>query len=177
MRSKLKAERPLLAAAKPLTIGKLAQRAEVGVDTVRFYERAGLLPATARSAAGYRLYGEEAVARLRFIRRARAHGFSLQDAAELLRLSSDGSRRAVRKLAEQRLADLNTRIAELTRLRNSLHELVAHCDGVGTADGCPIVAALVPPEAPALNDAPPAAADSAPRVQRPRRGTKPGAGL
>ena len=85
---------------RPLTIGRLARRAGVGIDTVRFYERARLLPRPVRTASGYRTYGDADVERLRFIRRAKALGFTLDDIAELLTLSQGkGSRGAVKALA------------------------------------------------------------------------------
>ncbi len=97
-----------------LTIGKLATAGGVGIDTVRFYERAGLLKKPQRTAAGYRLYAESDAARLRFIRRAKALGFSLEAIAELLRLSDGGGRRgAVRALAERRLAEIEQKLSEL----------------------------------------------------------------
>jgi len=90
-----------------LTIGKAARQAQVGIDTVRFYERQGLLPAASRTASGYRLYTADDVDRLRFIRRAKTLGFSLDEIAELLRLNAGkGTRGSVRKLAQRRLEDL-----------------------------------------------------------------------
>lgn len=133
-----------------LTIGKLAQQVGVGIDTVRYYERAGLLPAAQRTAAGYRVYGEAAVRRMQFIRRARAHGFTLEDTAALLQLSQGGDRAEVRRLAQQRLADIERRLAELQALRDSLAGLVAGCHGHGDVDECPIVASLSPREAKAV---------------------------
>src|SRR5579884_3206703 len=126
----------------PLTIGKLAQNAGVRVDTVRFYERLGLLPPAARSASGYRLYDEGAVARLRFIRRAKALGFSLDDAAELLRLARGGTRPKVRAVAQARLEQIDAHLRELHALRAVLAELLGRCRGEGTVAGCPIVEAL-----------------------------------
>jgi MerR family transcriptional regulator, copper efflux regulator len=94
-----------------LTIGKLANAAEVGIDTVRFYERAGLLKKPPRTAAGYRRYAEPDVARLRFIRRAKALGFSLQEIGELLRLNDGGGHRgAVRAPAGEARARSPRRI-------------------------------------------------------------------
>jgi DNA-binding transcriptional MerR regulator len=130
---------------KPLTIGRLAQTVGVGIDTVRFYERAGLLPAADRSPAGYRLFGAAAVARMQFIRRARALGFSLDDAAELLKLADGGTRASVRRVAQRRLDEIEARLRELGALREALSALVDHCNGRGAVDGCPIIEALVPP--------------------------------
>ncbi len=128
-----------------LTIGKLADAAEVGIDTVRFYERAGLLRKPQRTAAGYRLYAETDAVRLRFIRRAKALGFSLEEILELLRLNDGGGRRgAVRALAEQRLSQIEQKLAELSRMRDTLRHLVHQCHGDGPLAGCPIIEAVLP---------------------------------
>lgn len=131
----------------PLTIGRLAAAAGVRIDTVRFYERAGLLKKPQRTAAGYRLYAEADAARLRFIRRAKALGFSLDEITELLRLNDGGGRRgAVRALAERRLAEIEQKLVELSRMRQTLRHLVHQCHGNGTLSGCPIIAAVLPAE-------------------------------
>lgn len=123
-----------------LTIGKLAKHSGVGIDTVRFYEREGLLPKAARTHSGYRLYTFNDVDRLRFIRRAKALGFSLEEIAELLSLNAaKGSRASVKKLAQQRLAGLDRKLAELTAIRDALAVLVKRCSGVGPLQGCPII--------------------------------------
>jgi Hg(II)-responsive transcriptional regulator len=128
----------------PLTIGRLASAAGVRIDTVRFYERAGLLKKPQRTAAGYRLYAQADAARLRFIRRAKALGFSLDEITELLRLNDGGGRRgAVRALAERRLAEIEQKLVELSRLRQTLRHLVDRCHGDGTLSGCPIIAAVL----------------------------------
>ena len=127
-----------------LTIGKLANVADVGIDTVRFYERAGLLNKPRRTASGYRLYAASDVARLRFIRRAKALGFSLEEIAELLRLNDGGGRRgAVRALAGRRLAEIEQKLAELSRMRDTLRHLISQCSGEGPLAGCPIIDAVV----------------------------------
>jgi Hg(II)-responsive transcriptional regulator len=128
-----------------LTIGRLAHAAGVGIDTVRFYERAGLLKKPQRTAAGYRLYAQSDAARLRFIRRAKALGFSLEEIAELLRLNDGGGRRgAVRALAEQRLSEIEQKLTELNRMRETLRDLVHQCHGDGPLAGCPIIEAVLP---------------------------------
>jgi len=127
-----------------LTIGRLASAADVGIDTVRFYERAGLLKKPPRTAAGYRLYAEADATRLRFIRRAKALGFSLEEIRELLRLNDGGGRRgAVRAIAAQRLAEIEQKLTELTRMRNTLSLLVEQCHGSGALAGCPIIEAVL----------------------------------
>jgi len=125
------------------TIGKIAGRAGVSVDTVRFYERNGLLPAPRRTASGYRLYADDTVGRLRFIRRAKSLGFSLEEIGELLRLNDGGEGRlAVRTLAENRLVEIEHKIADLDRIRGTLAHLIRECSGTGKVHGCPIIEAL-----------------------------------
>lgn len=127
-----------------LTIGTVAKRAGVPIDTIRYYEREGLLPEPLRRASGYRSYGEGTVAQLRFIRRAKALGFTLEEIRDLLALSADRQRgvKAVKQRAEERLAAIETRIAELQRVRDGLVELVASCPGQGAPEQCPILRAL-----------------------------------
>lgn len=127
-----------------LSIGQLASAAEVGVDTVRFYERAGLLRTPARSASGYRRYQPADVDRLRFIRRGKALGFSLEEIAELLRLNDGhGRRSAVRELAARRLAETEQKLRELTAIKTALSGLVQRCHGEGDLAGCPIIEAVL----------------------------------
>lgn len=124
-----------------MQIGQLARQAGVAIDTVRYYERQGLLPPPARQASGYRRYATEDVARLRFIRRAKDLGFTLQEIRDLLKLSAaqDGDRGEVRALAQQRLADIERRLEELEAMRAALAGLVQHCSGHGPIAGCPII--------------------------------------
>lgn len=130
-----------------LTIGQLAKRAGVGVETVRFYERQGLLPEPDRRASGYRQYDPAAAARLRFIRRAQQLGFTLKEVRELLALRDDpdATRANVRGQALAKVADIEARIAALTRMRDALLPLTAACDGHGPAAGCPILQAFDEP--------------------------------
>ncbi|EIM02090.1 heavy metal-responsive transcriptional regulator [Rhodanobacter thiooxydans] len=127
-----------------LTIGAVAKRVGVAIDTIRYYEREGLLPEPQRRASGYRSYGESAVVQLRFIRRAKDLGFTLEEIRELLALSADRQRgvKAVKQRAEKRLASIEQRIAELQRVRDGLAELVASCPGHGAPEHCPILRAL-----------------------------------
>lgn len=131
-----------------LTIGTVAKRAGVPIDTIRYYEREGLLPEPLRRASGYRSYNETAVSRLRFIRRAKDLGFTLEEIRDLLALSSDrsGGVKAVRKRAEQRLASIEARIAELVRIRKGLQQLIQACPGHGDPEQCPILRALADEE-------------------------------
>jgi len=136
---------------QPLTIGRLAKRAGVGIDTVRFYERARLLPKPGRTASGYRTYGADDVARLRFIRRAKALGFSLEEISELLTLSAArGGRASVKALAERRLRDLDAKIRELTVMRDTLKHYTHRCSGSGPLAGCPIIEAVLARDVPTL---------------------------
>jgi MerR family transcriptional regulator, copper efflux regulator len=123
-------------------IGKLAARAGVSIDTVRYYERSGLLAPQTRLASGYRRYSELQVSRLRFIRRAQELGFSLKDIRELLGLSKQRDVARVKRAAEKKLAEVEERLAALNRVRNGLARLVATCPGHGRAADCPILKAL-----------------------------------
>jgi Hg(II)-responsive transcriptional regulator len=129
---------------KPLTIGQIARRADVGVETVRFYERQGLLEQPDRRSSGYRQYTEDAVRRLQFIKRAKAVGFTLREIADLiaLRLDPTTTRAEVRKQAEGKLAAIDRKIDDLRRMRAALFRLVEACDGHGSLAGCPILDAL-----------------------------------
>lgn len=124
------------------SIGQLARRAGVGIDTVRYYERNQLLAPAGRLASGYRRYGDVELKRLRFIRHAKALGFTLAEIRGLLSLSSERNVAKVRRAAEARLADIERRLEELERMRNGLRELIAACPGHGRAEACPILNAL-----------------------------------
>jgi len=127
-----------------LTIGALAKRAGVGVETVRFYERRGLVRRPPRPGIGYRAYPEEAVGRIQFIRHAQALGFTLQETAALLalRLTAGSSCAAVRSRAAVKLADVERRLEHLGRIRDALEKLVASCPGRGALAACTILEAL-----------------------------------
>ena len=124
------------------SIGKLAESAGVAIDTVRYYERNGLLQPAGRLASGYRRYGEAELKRLRFIRRAKALGFSLEDIRTLLELSAERSVAKVKRAAQLKLADIEARIAELERVGAGLRKLIVACPGHGRAEACPILNAL-----------------------------------
>ena len=127
-----------------LTSGQLAKKAGVGVETLRFYEREGLLAKPARSGSNYRQYPAEAVERVQFIRRAQLLGFQLKDIKELLALRDDpdAGSRDVRDKAVAKLADIDQRIKDLEAMRTELTRLVAACDGSGPAAHCPIITAI-----------------------------------
>lgn len=134
-----------------LTIGAVAKRVGVAIDTIRFYEREGLLPEPMRRASGYRSYDEGTIAQLRFIRRAKQLGFTLEEIRELLALSTDRRLgvKAVKQRAQERLAVIEQRIVELQRVRDGLAQLVESCPGHGAPEQCPILRALTDEESPA----------------------------
>lgn len=133
-----------------LTIGKLARQVDLGVETLRYYERRGLLEPQRRTESGYRLYSNDARQRLQFIRRAQVLGFSLDEVAELLSLSDRPGQSAaeVKRLTQAKIADIETRILDLERMKSALSALEAQCPGhAGTTAECPILAALNQPAA------------------------------
>ena len=129
---------------KPLTIGQVARQAGVGVETVRFYERQGLLDEPARKESGYRQYARGVVARLRFIRRAKELGFSLKEIKELLALRVDPTTTCaeVRARAEAKVAAVEAKIQALRKIKRALRRLTAGCSGRGPVSECPILEAL-----------------------------------
>lgn len=131
-----------------MKIGELAKRAGVGIDTVRYYEREGLLPKAVRLASGYRSYDEDELRRLRFVRRAKALGFTLPEIRELLALSDhrQDDMAGMKAAASEKLADVEARLAELNRIREGLEALVASCPGHGALAQCPILNALAEDE-------------------------------
>lgn len=128
-------------AMETIGIGNLAKRAGVSIDTVRYYEKSGLLTPQTRLASGYRRYGDSQVARLRFIRRAQELGFSLKDISELLALSGLRDVARVKRSAQRKLDEVENRIAALQRVQDALSELIAKCPGHGRAAACPILKA------------------------------------
>ena len=130
-----------------LTIGKVAKESGVGIETVRFYEREGLLEQPARKLSGYRQYDPEAIARLRFIKQAQRLGFTLREIRELLALKLDpkATRKHVKDRAVAKVADIDQRIADLKRMKKALAPLIQACDGKGTLQGCPILDAIENP--------------------------------
>lgn len=127
-------------APSSMTIGKLAEAGDVGVETIRFYQRKGLLQTPRRDSA-YRQYGSEEVRRLRFIRQAQAAGFTLEEIKELLELDAGQDRTRARELAKERIAALNAKIADLERARNALRHLAHEC-AEGSGGPCPILASF-----------------------------------
>jgi MerR family mercuric resistance operon transcriptional regulator len=129
---------------KTLTIGQAARNAGIDVETVRFYERQGLLQEPPRRSSGYRQYPEDVVARLRFIRRAKELGFSLKEIKELLALRVDPSTTCaeVRKRAESKITDVEAKIEALHKIKKALTKLTNTCSGRGPTSDCPILDAL-----------------------------------
>ena len=127
-----------------MKIGQLAQSAQVNIDTVRYYEREGLLPKPERLSSGYRIYGDSDVKRLRFVRRAKALGFTLPEIRELLELSRsrEDDMAAMKSAALGKIVDVKARIAELERMRIALEGLIESCPGHGALEQCPILNAL-----------------------------------
>lgn len=127
-----------------LMIGEAARAAGVNVQTVRYYERRGLVPAPARTRTGYRQYGDDAVARLRFIRRAQDLGFSLKEIQDLLGLRARhlGACQAVERKARQKIAVVDRKIRELQRLKRTLERLAAACAAHEPTGDCPILEVL-----------------------------------
>ncbi len=125
-----------------LTRGDLAQRGGVNIETIRYYERRGLLPKPPRSASGYRLYSADDARRVRFIKRAQELGFSLNEIGELLalRLSAEATREDVRKIAEAKILEIKEKIKTLRAMERSLERLASACCGSdGAVSECPIL--------------------------------------
>ena len=127
-----------------LTIGEIARRSGVGVETVRFYEREGLIAHPPRTAAGYRQFPPEAVDRIRFTQRAKELGFSLREIKELLalRTAPDSSCEDIRERAEKKIADINEKICHLKKIKEGLTTLKRQCDEATSIRECPILEAL-----------------------------------
>lgn len=128
-----------------LTIGELGKATATKVETIRYYERIGLLPSPSRTASNYRAYGEAELGRLSFIRRSRDLGFSLDQVRALLALSDDRSQdcASVDRIAGEHLREVDRKLADLAALRRELQALLDSCDG-GTIGDCRIIEALSP---------------------------------
>ena len=127
-----------------LMSGGVARLAEVGVETMRFYEREGLIESPPRRASGYRQYPSDTVDRVRFIKRAKALGFSLKEIKELLSLRAAPRAKCadIRQRAEEKVQDIDERIATLRRMRKALGKLMAECEGSRPVTECPILESL-----------------------------------
>ncbi len=130
----------MIAGTNGMTIGRVAKAAGVPATTLRYYEREGLLDAPVRTAAGYRMYDDQAVERLRFIRAAQAVGFTLNDIRTLLQLDSHESCGDVQKLLERRIGEVDRKLAELNYVRTALSKALKECK---TSDrDCPVLISL-----------------------------------
>lgn len=127
-----------------LTIGQVAGAADVNIQTIRYYERRGLVSAPRRSSAGYRQYGDEAVTRLRFIKRAQGLGFSLAEIRELLapRIRRGSACDAIERKTRGKIALVEAKIRELERLKRTLEHLAGACAARRSTDECPVLEAL-----------------------------------
>ena len=127
-----------------LTTGQVAKQSRVNIETVRYYERRGLIPEPPRRESGYRQYSWDMVNRIRFIKRAQELGFSLQEIADLLSLRFDPKTPAilVRQKAEAKVQNIDEKIVGLQNMKHALLKLIGQCDGHGTVDDCPIIEAL-----------------------------------
>ncbi|MGH7458149.1 MAG: MerR family DNA-binding protein [Longimicrobiaceae bacterium] len=127
-----------------LSIGQAAEEAGVGVETVRFYQRKGLIEKPPRRGTRHRRYPPEAVARIRFIRGAQKLGFSLKEIEELLalRIAPDTSKADVKARAEAKVAEIEEKLGDLQRMRDTLLRLIGACEGIGTLEDCPILEAF-----------------------------------
>ena len=128
----------------PLTIGQVAERSGIGIETVRFYERKGLVEEPPRADSGYRQYPEDVVARIRFIRRAKELGFKLSEISQLLslRVDPDTTCADVKKQTELTIADVEEKIRVLQGIKTALKKLAASCVGTGPTSECPILESL-----------------------------------
>lgn len=125
-----------------LTIGSLAEAALVNLETIRFYQRKGLMPEPKRAQGSIRRYAESDLARLRFIKSAQRLGFSLDEIAELLRLEDGTHCREARNLAELKLLSVRGKLADLQRIESVLNQLVGRCVSARGEVACPLIASL-----------------------------------
>jgi Hg(II)-responsive transcriptional regulator len=131
-----------------LRIGEVARRAKVNLQTIRYYERTGLLPKAPRTASNYRVYSGESVRRVRFIKRAQDLGFTLKEIKELLSLRARPSAKCTDALAraEAKIENIDEKIRTLNAMRRALSTLMSECKGRGTISECPILDVLADDE-------------------------------
>jgi MerR family mercuric resistance operon transcriptional regulator len=129
---------------KGLTIGKIAKSAGVGIETVRFYEKQGLIDPPPRTESNYRIYPEDDIARLHFVKRAKSLGFALSEIKELLSLRHDpaATKADIKQRTEAKIEDIRQKIQDLTRMLKALETLSETCNGHGPVSECPIMDAL-----------------------------------
>jgi MerR family mercuric resistance operon transcriptional regulator len=124
-----------------MKIGEVADRGGVNLQTIRYYEREGLLPVPPRLPSGYRMFSEGTVRRVRFIKRAQELGFTLAEVRELLSLRVDARRSSadVKRLAQSKIANIEEKISALQTMKKALSRVTAQCSGCGPASECPIL--------------------------------------
>lgn len=139
-----------------LKIGEVAERADLGIETIRYYERQGLLEPPRRRSSGYRQYDESVVSRLKFIRRAKTLGFTLAEIRDLLGLWVAGETRCeqIRARAGQKIADIEERIRLLQKMKRSLNQIIRRCESQDSPAACPLWEGLLSP--PTSHHSPPA---------------------
>ena len=127
-----------------LTVGQLARKAHIHIETVRYYEKLGLMPVPKKNASGYRQYSEQDVSRLVFIKHAQDLGFSLKEIRELLslRVSPTMSCSDVKRVAETKIQEIAEKITRLQQMQQALVKLTGECDRQGPTGECPILEAL-----------------------------------
>ncbi len=128
----------------PLTRGELAKRCDVNFETVRYYERVGLIPKPSRTSSNYRVYGEETVRRIRFIKRAQDLGFTLNEVKDLLSLRARPRAKCadVLERAEAKIRDIDNKIRTLKAMRRALVRIKSECQGAMPISACPILESL-----------------------------------
>ncbi len=136
-----------------MKIGEVARQSEIGIETIRYYEREGLLAEPKRRPSGYRQYDESVVVRLQFIRRTKELGFTLAEIKELLGLRFDADTKCehVRQRAEAKIADMEQKIRSLQKMKRSLRKLVRECQAKDSIDDCPLMEGIDNAGSPAAN--------------------------
>ncbi len=124
-----------------ITIGKLAKTAQVGIETIRYYQSRGLLPIPDNS-TGYRQYPLDLVDRIRFIKRAQELGFNLDEITELLSLHGNHQRESIQQITAARLTQIRSKIADLQRMQDVLNELLTECENTDAGAPCPIIQSI-----------------------------------
>ena len=125
-----------------MKIGEVAERGGVNLQTIRYYEREGLLPQPPRLPSGYRTFSEPTVRRVRFIKRAQELGFSLEEVRELLLLEDGADRVSIRRVAGERLSQIEAKLADLKRMQRVLKDLLTECEHTGAGLPCPIIGTI-----------------------------------
>ncbi|MCB2082033.1 MAG: heavy metal-responsive transcriptional regulator [Rickettsiales bacterium] len=131
-----------------LTIGKVAEACDVKIDTLRYYERVGLIEPERRTSSGYRVYHPECIRRVKFIKKTQGLGFSLEEIRSLLelRVSDTATAGDVLQATEDKIVEFKHKVIELETIRKVLEDLAAQCPGTGPVSDCPILDHLYPPQ-------------------------------